>query len=102
MTCHFWVIIIVLQWVNGLLIVLQRESTMALYWELQGEDRGQEMGCIFALRSATMLQKYLRTHNMRHHLIHGISTFFTLEPLFSANPRVPIQLSISRGGTASC
>lgn len=63
MTCHFWVIIIVLQWVNGLLIVLQRESTMALYWELQGEDRGQEMGCIYALCSATVLQKYLWTQH---------------------------------------
>lgn len=46
MTCHFWVIIIFLQWVNGLLIVLQSESTMALCWKLQGENRGQEMGCI--------------------------------------------------------
>lgn len=88
MTHHLWVIIIILQWVNGLLTVVQRESTMALCWEPQGEDRGQEMGCIYRLRSAIVPQKYLWPPDMLHRfsaqVIHSISTLFTLE-LFSAN-----------------
>lgn len=66
MTCHLWIIILVLQWMHGLLTVMQGEkysgSTLGAWWE----ERSQELGCIYPLRRTKVLQKYLWTHNTHH------------------------------------